>query len=916
MSNSSDHPQHQQLIDFGLGKLGPGQTSEIEEHLDHCDVCHETLLNLNDDTFTGLVRSLPDPGNDMSGHAATMVVQNCESSGSSELPAELRDHPRYRVIEQIGRGGMGDVYRAEHRIMNRAVALKLINSQFVQHPEAVKRFRREVQAAAQLTHPNIVTAFDAEQAGNVHFLVMEFVEGTDLATVIDQRGPLPVAEACNYIRQAASGLQHAHQKGMVHRDIKPHNLMLSPDGQIRILDFGLAGFATESVILDADSTGDTAGNNNPAHLTRFGSVMGTPDFIAPEQARDAHTADIRADVYSLGCTLCYLLSGRAPFGGESVVDKLKAHVDQAPPSLDVLREDVPTDLARVITRMMAKDPADRFDNPDDVAAALTPFVTNDAIVSDTSALLPPPRRGFRRWVTSPAAWIFTVLLSGVIYVVTDYGRIEIHSDVDVEISVRKDGKEINLIDVASGTSVRWLPTGEYQIIPKGNADVTLSQRSVVITRVGKLPITITSDDEMVMKRQAIQALQPFLEQYDAGNHGKFWDGMADFGQQEFTRDRFIKSQQLIHSTMGGVVERRIRLHEYSGSLPRVGKGHFVTIQYDTDFERFPNMREQFVLTRVDSSTWKVLSCFTTLPSASERNTLSDQQRLQGTWIAESGQRGGQAVPVEQIGIQRAVFAGDTLSVVMPVGLTGDDGMVAEGAFQLKVAANPKEIWIQVKGRSDGMRGIYRLDGDRLTLCMNQDRRGEVPSDFNSAAGPNIDVIVLRRHEVTTGSDTKAVATNSKLTPFENLLAQQNKQVTGNMLPCIVFERKGHAAFRFGKWLLVFEGVPCEADPDGADPDGAGLLGIGGFNYPLQGGRGTVGKTTFGKQVTFSGHWDGESSEITVADKYTFQILDKGNRVVFDDRGYDGRNNVQTIVIASDGLSRLEQTDGKQEPADR
>lgn len=375
MTKSSEHPQQQQLVDFGLGKLEPDQTSEIEEHLDYCEQCHETLLSLADDTFTGLVRSLPEPhkqplttdappsishadmerGTESDGppdaseeadgaaadesiQAATMLVQPAAPIEVSELPAELQDHPRYQIMDQIGQGGMGSVYRAQHRLMNRAVALKLINPQLIRHPQAVERFRREVQAAAQLAHPNIVAAYDAEQAGDVHFLAMEFVEGTDLAAVVSRRGQLPVNEACDYIRQAALGLQHAHEKGMVHRDIKPHNLMLSPDGQVRILDFGLAGFATESAIIESDSTGGTEGDTTPLHLTTFGSVMGTPDYIAPEQARDAHAADIRADVYSLGCTLCYLLSGKAPFTADSVVDKLKAHAEQDPPALDNLRE--------------------------------------------------------------------------------------------------------------------------------------------------------------------------------------------------------------------------------------------------------------------------------------------------------------------------------------------------------------------------------------------------------------------------------------------------------------------------------------------------------------------------------------------------------------------------------------------------
>ncbi len=239
------HPHKEQLIAFGQGKLAADESSSVEQHLEVCRECCETLLDLKDDTFIGLVRTAgPDDsdrrmrtlarpeleiektesdktGTGKSAHptdAATLLVQLGEPIGVDELPAELQDHPRYRIVELIGRGGMGNVYRAEHRLMNRPVAIKLINSQLIRQPQAVERFRREVQAAAKLTHPNIVTAYDAEQAGDVHFLVMEFVEGTDLASVVKHRGPMSVVEACECIRQVAEGLQHAHEKGMVRSD--------------------------------------------------------------------------------------------------------------------------------------------------------------------------------------------------------------------------------------------------------------------------------------------------------------------------------------------------------------------------------------------------------------------------------------------------------------------------------------------------------------------------------------------------------------------------------------------------------------------------------------------------------------------------------------------------------------------------
>jgi uncharacterized protein (TIGR03067 family) len=510
LSTSSEHPPHQELVDFGLGILGPDQTSQIEQHLDDCNECHDTLLNLADDTFTELVRSLPEPvetplpnashgaspdeertdaaePNSESSHAATMIVPSGQSLERSDLPADLMDHPRYRIVDQIGKGGMGDVYRAEHRLMNRSVALKLINSQLVKHPQGVKRFQREVQAAARLTHPNIVTAFDAEQAGAVHFLAMEFVEGTDLATIVLDRGPMPVGEACECIRQVADGLQHAHEQGMVHRDIKPHNLMLSPDGQVRILDFGLASFATESALIDDDAAGDSNADTAARHLTALGSVMGTPDYIAPEQARDAHSADIRADIYSLGCTLYYLLSGEPPHKADSIVEKLQAHAEHAPEAIESLRTDVPEHLADVIRRMMSKDPEERFQTPAEVAAALEPFVAKHS----TSVQSVPPQSGIRRLLSSPAGWFSAVLLAGVILVMTTQGNFEVRSDIDgVQVTISKGSETFRVFDVNSGTSIFWLPSAEFQVRARGDVDVAVSQKDVQITWMGKQIIKI------------------------------------------------------------------------------------------------------------------------------------------------------------------------------------------------------------------------------------------------------------------------------------------------------------------------------------------------------------------------------------------------------------------------------------------
>ncbi len=205
-----------------------------------------------------------------------------KAAAQPKVLPDLVDHPRYQVVQLLGVGGMGAVYEAVHRMMDRRVALKVVNESLVSEPSAAQRFQREVKAAARLMHPNIVAAYDAEQVGRINFLVMELVEGTDLATMVHKRGPLPVKEACEYIRQAALGLEHARERNMVHRDIKPANIMVTPSGQVKILDFGLARFVSESGL--------------DSRLTHTDTMLGTADFVSPEQAESPQKADTRSDL--------------------------------------------------------------------------------------------------------------------------------------------------------------------------------------------------------------------------------------------------------------------------------------------------------------------------------------------------------------------------------------------------------------------------------------------------------------------------------------------------------------------------------------------------------------------------------------------------------------------------------------------
>jgi serine/threonine protein kinase len=277
----------------------------------------------------------------------------------------------YVTLEKLGQGGMGLVVKAEHRRMERLVALKVLSPKFVRNSESLRRFQREVKAAARLTHPNIVTAYDADEANGVHFLVMEYVEGSDLAALVKQQGPLPLDLALNCILQTAAGLQYAHQHGVVHRDIKPANLLLDSEGSVKILDMGLARL-------------ETAGPHQD-ELTGSGQIMGTVDYMAPEQAISTRDADARADIYSLGATWWYLMTGRPMYIGRAPVEKLFAHRRQEIPSFREFCDAISAPLEAVFRRMAAKMPEDRYQSMAEVIADLEPLRAGASAATGTAA---------------------------------------------------------------------------------------------------------------------------------------------------------------------------------------------------------------------------------------------------------------------------------------------------------------------------------------------------------------------------------------------------------------------------------------------------------------------------------------------------------------------------------------------------
>lgn len=310
----------------------------------------------------------------------------------------------YRILDLLGEGGVAQVFRAFHTNKRVHVALKVVRKELLAHPEAVRQFQQETKTIASLSHPNIVQTLEADAIGGTHFLAMEYIEGMDLGKLVRLNGPLPVSNACDYIRQAALGLQHAHERCLVHRDIKPANLFLMmPPGtnntdqqkilqlgsMVKILDWGLADMRLPAA----------TGKQEAANTLMREETIGTADYLAPEQAADATTVDIRADIYSLGCAFYYLLTGHPPFPGGSLLQKLLKHRDTPPAPINDKRPEVPAGVTAVLMKMLAKKPEDRYRTPASVAAGLSSFARSGAGARatmsipklDLSSIVPPKK---------------------------------------------------------------------------------------------------------------------------------------------------------------------------------------------------------------------------------------------------------------------------------------------------------------------------------------------------------------------------------------------------------------------------------------------------------------------------------------------------------------------------------------------
>ncbi|MCE5268688.1 MAG: TIGR03067 domain-containing protein, partial [Planctomycetaceae bacterium] len=508
-------PKLGELLDFAGGKLPEDAADALATHLETCPACQAELATLPDadDTLAGRLRS---PDND-----ELLVESECgralarakavfgepalgeagPDASQTALPQQLGE---YQLIERIGSGGMGAVYKAIHRRLDRVVAIKVLPRGRLDDARAVVRFEREMKAIGRLDDPHIVRANDAREIDGRLVLVMEFVEGLDLGKIVHRLGKLDVADACEVARQAAIGLQAAHEHGLVHRDVKPSNLMLTPEGAVKVLDLGLARFHGGLGPGKGDSPhlceapegpfrqmGTVPFSSPDEDMTDTGLAMGTADYMAPEQATDSRAADVRADVYSLGATLYKLLAGRAPFAGpehQAAFEKLLAHRQEPVPPIREFRPDVPQGLCDVLDRMLAKTPASRYSTPAEAAAALAPWCPGSDLpallrraVEAASSPLPPgegqgegnqsprplgegqgeghpqPLAASQRWKSRIRIAILLLLIGGLGF------------SLGILIRIKKDGRETT-VEAPDGSTARVSPSGDVNVELPGQAN--------------------------------------------------------------------------------------------------------------------------------------------------------------------------------------------------------------------------------------------------------------------------------------------------------------------------------------------------------------------------------------------------------------------------------------------------------------
>jgi serine/threonine protein kinase len=539
-------PAREDLRAFHLGMLDEHRELEVLDHLNDCQSCEDTVANLEGtaDSLVAAVRSsansqaaTSEPSDREDRPALQQALSEIEAFVDSPVPSgkhiedaaspvseRIRD---YELLGTLGEGGMGTVYRARHTRLDRQVALKLLPARRLRDNAAVIRFEREMKAIGRLDHPAIVRATDAGDVDGTHFLAMDYVEGIDLSKLVRLVGPLDVASACEIVRQAALGLDYAHQQELIHRDVKPSNLMLTLQGDVRVLDLGLALFGAASEALD--------------ELTTVGQLMGTLDYMAPEQGDNSHDVDARADVYSLGATLFKLLTSTAPYdspGTRTPLAKMKALATIDAPSVAERRSELPTELIAVVDRALLRNVEDRFASAKELADSLLPFCEGhvlsdlaecgrDLAMSEEEKIPQPPiLPPFVQKADIPASpanvtradglgarppgvgrriatWMLVplILLAGiVIWIQTDNGMLVVESaEGSIPIEIRSGGKFHSSETLSVGKNKLTIRSGTYEIVlPKEYDSLKVENNVFTLERGGEWVARISKKDQVAL----------------------------------------------------------------------------------------------------------------------------------------------------------------------------------------------------------------------------------------------------------------------------------------------------------------------------------------------------------------------------------------------------------------------------------
>ena len=424
----------------------------------------------------------------------------------------------YVLLDKIGAGGMGQVFKAQHGRMKRMVALKVLPAAAMKSEQSVQRFQREVEAAAKLLHPNIVTAFDADEANGVHFLVMEQVDGSDLSHIVNEHGPLPVDTAVDCIIQAARGLEYAHSEGVIHRDIKPANVLIDKKGTVKILDMGLAR------VFEAEDTPED-------RLTDSGQVMGTCDYMAPEQAEDTRTADHRADIYSLGCTLYRIVTGNKPYEGGSLIQILMAHRAAPIPSLGEERPDVPASLEATYQKMMAKTPENRYQSMTEVISDLEACVAKQRQPVTSEASSDSALTSFLQNVSEPG--VSTKRKATKAAEETIPSRAELETDKNIWrkiVPIDRRQRKI-FVGVAAGSALLVVlfgivfmlrtPDGTLVVeVKQADAEILVDDKKIKVTSPGEEPVEVEVVEGKHTLRVTKGGFKTFTKEFTIESGGK------------------------------------------------------------------------------------------------------------------------------------------------------------------------------------------------------------------------------------------------------------------------------------------------------------------------------------------------------------------------------------------------------------